>query len=49
MTYVYDVEISKVDSGSGDEITYTYTLLTGSVTVTDHITGATAAEEEEEE
>lgn len=47
VTYVYDVEISKVDSSSGDEVTYTYTLLTGSVTVTDHITGATAAEEEE--
>jgi len=45
-TYVYDVEISKVDSSSGSEITYTYTLLNGSIAVTDHITGATPPEEE---
>lgn len=35
-SYVYDVEISK---GSGSTV---YTLLTGSVVVTDQITGATA-------
>jgi hypothetical protein len=35
--YVYDVEITKTAS----PYNYVYTLLTGSVTVTDHITGAT--------
>lgn len=35
--YVYDVEITKTAS----PYNYIYTLLTGSVTVTDHITGAT--------
>lgn len=37
-TYVYDVEISK---GSGTSATV-YTLLTGSIEVEDHVTGATA-------
>jgi hypothetical protein len=46
-TYVYDIEITKTDTSSGSEVTQTYTLLTGSITVTDHITGATAPEEEE--
>jgi hypothetical protein len=45
-TYQYDVEISKVITDGGEEITETYTLLTGSITVTDHITGATPPEEE---
>ena len=36
-SYFYDVEISK---GSGDSLTV-YTLLTGSVSVTDQISGAT--------
>jgi hypothetical protein len=35
--YVYDVEITKTAS----PYNYVYTLLTGSITVTDHITGAT--------
>jgi hypothetical protein len=35
--YVYDVEITKTAS----PYNYVYTLLTGSVTVTDHIAGAT--------
>lgn len=37
-SYVYDVEIRK---GSGDTATV-YTLLTGSISVTDHISGATS-------
>jgi len=37
-TYVYDVEISK---GSGSTATV-YTLLTGSIEVEDHVTGATS-------
>jgi hypothetical protein len=41
ITYVYDVEISKVVGTSPNQKTYTYTLLTGSVTVTDHVSGAT--------
>lgn len=35
--YVYDVEITKTAS----PYNYVYTLLTGSITVTDHIAGAT--------
>lgn len=35
--YVYDIEISRVGSGSYD---YTYTLLTGTLSVTDQVTGA---------
>lgn len=35
--YVYDVEISKVGSAGYD---YTYTLLTGTITITDQVTGA---------
>lgn len=34
--YVYDVEISK----SGDDYNFVFTLLTGSISVTDQITGA---------
>jgi len=37
-TYVYDVEISKVVSGAP----VVHTLLTGSIEVTDQVTGATA-------
>jgi hypothetical protein len=37
-TYVYDVQISK---GSGTSATV-FTLLTGSISVEDHVTGATA-------
>lgn len=37
-TFFYDVEIKK---GSGSTLTV-YTLLTGSVSVTDHVSGATA-------
>jgi ABC-type nitrate/sulfonate/bicarbonate transport system substrate-binding protein len=37
-TYVYDVEISKVVSGAP----VVHTLLTGSIDVTDQVTGATA-------
>lgn len=37
LTYVYDVEISKVGSDSKD---YVYTLLTGSITIKDQVTGA---------
>lgn len=37
-SYVYDVEISK---GSG-ETAVVYTLLTGSISVEDHVSGATA-------
>ena len=40
-SYVYDVEISKTVTDPETE-TFTYTLLTGSISVTDHITGATA-------
>lgn len=36
-TYVYDVEISKTVSGNS----YVYTLLTGTISVTDQVTGAT--------
>lgn len=46
-TYQYDIEISKVVDEGGVDITETYTLLTGSITVTDHITGAAPPEEEE--
>jgi hypothetical protein len=42
ITYQYDVEISKVVGTSPNQKTYTYTLLTGSVTITDHISGATS-------
>jgi hypothetical protein len=38
-TYVYDVEVSKVVSGSYNLV---HTLLTGSVTVTDHVSGSEA-------
>ena len=37
-TYVYDVEVSKTVSGAP----VVHTLLTGSIEVTDHVTGATA-------
>ena len=40
LVYQYDVEISRVDQSSGTPVTYTYTLLTGSVTVTDQVAGA---------
>lgn len=40
-SYVYDIEISKSVTDPEPE-TYTYTILTGSISVTDHITGATA-------
>jgi hypothetical protein len=36
-TYYYDIQIDQ----SGDDYDYVYTLLTGTITVTDHITGAT--------
>lgn len=41
--YVYDVEITKTvtDPDTLAETTFTYTLLTGSISITDHITGAT--------
>jgi hypothetical protein len=35
--YVYDIEISKVGQSGYD---YTYTLLTGTISVTDQVTGA---------
>jgi hypothetical protein len=38
--YVYDVEISKVEGTSPNQKTYTYTLLTGTISVTDQISGA---------
>jgi hypothetical protein len=38
--YVYDVEISRVDSSSGTPITYTYTLVNGFITITDQVAGA---------
>jgi hypothetical protein len=41
ITYVYDVEISKVVGTSPNQKTYTYTLLNGSITITDHVSGAT--------
>jgi len=41
IVYQYDVEISRVDQSSGTPITYTYTLLNGSISVTDQIAGAT--------
>lgn len=41
ITYQYDVEISKVVGTSPNQKTYTYTLLTGSINITDHISGAT--------
>lgn len=34
--YVYDVEITK----TGDPYPYVYTLLTGSISLTDHVSGA---------
>lgn len=37
VSYVYDVEISKVGSNSKD---YVYTLLTGTISVKDQVTGA---------
>lgn len=40
--YEYDIEISRVDNTSGTPVTYTYTLITGSITVRDQIAGATA-------
>jgi hypothetical protein len=43
-TYVYDVEISKDD----DPYNRIYTIITGSITVTDHITGAGEEIEPEE-
>jgi hypothetical protein len=43
VTYFYDVEISKTD----DPYNRVYTILTGSITVTDHITGAGVGSEEE--
>jgi hypothetical protein len=45
-TYQYDIEISKTVTDGDEQITETYTLLTGTVAVTDHITGATPPEEE---
>lgn len=36
-TYYYDIQIDK----SGTSYDYVYTLLTGTITVTEHITGAT--------
>jgi hypothetical protein len=42
-TYVYDVEISKDD----DPYNRIYTIITGSINVTDHITGAGVGAEEE--
>jgi hypothetical protein len=45
ITYQYDVEISKSDTSSGEQVTETYTLLNGTISVTDHITGATPPEE----
>jgi hypothetical protein len=36
-TYYYDIQID----ATGDDYPYVYTLLTGTITVTDHITGAT--------
>jgi hypothetical protein len=36
-TYYYDIQIDS----SGDDYDYVYTLLTGTITVTEHITGAT--------
>jgi hypothetical protein len=41
LIYQYDVEISRVDSSSGEPVTYTYTLVNGSITVTDQVAGAT--------
>ena len=40
--YVYDVEITDLDTEPSDDIYYdkVFTLLTGTVTVTDHVTGA---------
>ena len=37
-TYYYDIQIDT----TGDDYPYVYTLLTGTITVTEHITGATA-------
>lgn len=45
-TYQYDVEISKSDTTAGQEITEVFTLLTGTISVTDQVTGATPPEEE---
>ena len=36
-TYYYDIQIDK----TGTDYDYVYTLLTGTITVTEHITGAT--------
>lgn len=38
--YEYDVEISRVDTSGDSPITYTYTLVTGRISVTEQITGA---------
>jgi hypothetical protein len=38
-TYVYDVEVSKTVSGSYNQV---HTLLTGTITVTDHVSGTVA-------
>lgn len=40
-TYVYDVEISKTVGTSPNQKVYTYTLLTGSITIQDQVSGAT--------
>ena len=42
-TYFYDVEVSKDD----DPYNKVYTIVTGSISVTDHITGAGVGSEEE--
>lgn len=38
--YTYDVEVSRTDSAPASPVTYTYTLVTGSITVTDQVAGA---------
>lgn len=40
--YVYDVQITDLDTDAGDNIYYdkVFTLLTGTVSVTDHVSGA---------
>lgn len=42
IVYQYDVEISRTDSTGGTPVTYTYTLVTGSISITDQVAGATA-------
>ena len=42
ITYVYDVEVLKPASGDAGSYPYRYTLLTGSVSVTDHVGEVTA-------